>query len=341
MKKIEEFYSIRETLCHDLPPDQQVDGVYRNLENFLLLLAKFYFETDQYSKPGDKLVWFSEREGALKIAIGEDHMVVSRFTVKLAIDMEKIESKSYTVLGKNVTFSFDLLPGDMKFLAYINGELSNAAKYFSSFANVSKDDCNALNGKYGESHDCKWKPWQYAERIKVAKQVEDFKKKIPSHLAVSTKRSKVTPFIAVKKSRQEFKPLIGKLCDKEVVEPLHLKNNGVQHFHAMLLDLAISVSNLPPKLNSLDDLPSNSAMSRYLKAMEQDVKAGRMKKQLGRWLLEDRAKDKDFTCRLTGKDSRLILHGFMYLVKAIQGDSNDPKLLMRLLPIVVIGIRLR
>ena len=45
-------------------------------------------------------------------------MVVSRFTVKLATDMEKIDSKSYTVLGKNVTFSFDLLPGDMKFLAY-------------------------------------------------------------------------------------------------------------------------------------------------------------------------------------------------------------------------------
>ncbi|CAH3038070.1 unnamed protein product, partial [Porites lobata] len=353
MKKIEEidvgeFYSIRETLCHDLPPDQQVDGVYRNLENFLLLLAKFYFETDQYRKPGDKLVWFSEREGAFKVAIGGDgapfgkwDQSMSWLILKLATDMEKIESKSYTVLGKNVTFSFDLLPGDMKLLAYINGELSNAAKYFSSFANVSKDDCNALNGKYGESHDCKWKPWQYAERINVAKQVEDFKKKVPSHLAVSTKRSKVTQFIAVKKFRQEFKPLIGKLCDKEVVEPLHLKNNGVQHFHAMLLDLAISVSNLPKKLNSLDDLPSNSAMSRYLKAMEQDVKAGRMKKQLGRWLLEDRAKDKDFTYRLTGKDSRLILHGFMYLVKAIQGDSNDPKLIMRLLPIVFIGIRLR
>lgn len=29
------------------------------------------------------------------------------------------------------------------------------------------------------------------------------------------------------------------------------------------------------------------------------------------------------------------------LVKAIQGDSNDPKLLMQLLPIVFIGIRLR
>lgn len=149
MKKIEEInlgevYSIRETLCRDLPPDQ-VDRVYRNLENFVLLLARFYFETDQYRKPGDKLVWYSEREGAFKVAIGgdgapfgkwdqsmswllsflnvgprvashndnfllfganckEDHMVVSRFTVKLATDIEVIESKSYTVMGKRVTF---------------------------------------------------------------------------------------------------------------------------------------------------------------------------------------------------------------------------------------------
>ena len=49
----------------------------------------------------------------------EDDMVVSRFTDKLATDIEVIESKSYTVMGKNVTFSFDLLPGDIKFLVYI------------------------------------------------------------------------------------------------------------------------------------------------------------------------------------------------------------------------------
>jgi len=74
---------------------------------------------------------------------------------------------------------------------------------------------------------------------------------------------------------------------------------------------------------------------------KQDVKAGRMKKQLGQWLIEDRTKDKDFTYRLTDKDSRLILHGFMYLVEAIRGDSNEPKLLMKLLAIVYIDIKLR
>lgn len=308
-----EVYSVRDTLCYDLPPDQQVDGVYRNLENCLLMLAKFYFETDQFRKPGDKLVWFGEREGAFKVAIGgdgapfgkwdqsmswlvsflnvgprvaspndnfllfganckEDHKVVSLFTEKLASDIEVIENKSYTVMDKNVSFSFELLPGDMKFLAYVNGELSNAAKYFSSFSNVCQDDSNSLTGKFGESQDCKRKPWQYKQRISIAHQVDDFKKKLPNHLAASTKRSKVTQFIAGKKSRQEFKPLIGKLCDKEVVEPLHLKNNGVQHLHSKLLNLAIALSNLPTKLNSLNDLPPSCAMSRYLNAMEQDVK---------------------------------------------------------------------
>lgn len=77
----------------------------------------------------------------------------------------------------------------------------------------------------------------------------------------------------------------------------------------MLINLAIASSNLPTNLNSLDDLPANSAMFRYLKAMEQDIKAGRITKQLDKWVTEDRAKDKDFTHRLKGKDSRLILHG--------------------------------
>ena len=58
-------------------------------------------------------------------------------------------------------------------------------------------------------------------------------------------------------------------------------------------------------------------------------------------MLEDGGKDKDFTYRLTGKDSRLILHGFIYLVKAIHGDSTDHKLVIKLQPIVFTGTKLR
>ena len=162
-----------------------------------------------------------------------------------------IETKTYTVSGVQVSFSFELVPSDMKFLCFINGELNNAACYFSSFANVSKADCTTLNGKFGRAPDCKWKPWPYQQRLNMAKQVSKFKEKIPPTLAKSTQRSRVTQFIANKKSRQEFEPLIGNVCDKEVIEPLHLKNNGVQHLHLMLLDLAISLSDIPDKISSL------------------------------------------------------------------------------------------
>ena len=98
---------------------------------------------------------------------------------------------------------------------------------------------------------------------------------------------------------------------------------------------------LPDKISSLSDLPPSSAISRYLKVLESDVKAGRLKKQLEKWILEDRSKDKEFFYRLTGKDSRLVLHGFMCLVDAIKGDSEDPTLLMKLIYNVFIAIKLR
>ena len=109
----------------------------------------------------------------------------------------------------------------------------------------------------------------------------------------------------------------------------------------MLLNLAISSNNFPQKISSLSDLSPACAMSRYMKALECDVKAGRLKKKLGKWMLEDRSKNKYFSYsyRLNGKDARLILHGFMYLVNDIKGDSDYPKLLRKLLFIVFIAMK--
>ena len=95
----------------------------------------------------------------------EDHKVVELFTKLLMSDVQKIESKVYTVLGIEVSFSFELVPSDMKFTAFLNGELSNAATYFSSFANVSHSDITSLSAKFGVSSTCKWKPWRYEDRL--------------------------------------------------------------------------------------------------------------------------------------------------------------------------------
>lgn len=276
----------------------------RDLETMLLTLSKFYLETDPIRKESEKLVWFGEKGafkvavGGDSAPFGkwvesvswlvsflnvgarvaspnenfllfranceEDYPAVRLFTKQLASQIKEIEKKAYTVSGVQVTFSFELVPSDMKFLCFLNGELSNSAGYFSSFANVSKADCTTLNGKFGNMPNCKWKPWPYQQRLDMAKQVSKFKDKISPNLAKSTQRSKITQFIASKKSRQEFEPPIGTLCDKEVVEPLHLKNNGVQHLQSMLLDLAISSSNIPDKISSLSDLPPSSALFRYL-----------------------------------------------------------------------------
>ena len=185
--------------------------------------------------------------GARVASPNENFPAVRPFTKQLASQIKEIEKKAYTISGVQITFSFELVPSDMKFLCFLRGDLSNSASYFSSFANVSKADCTTLNGKFGNMPNCKWKPWPYRQRLDMAKQGSKFKDKISPNLARSTQRSKVTQFIASKKSRQEFEPLIGTLCDKEVVKPLHLKNNGVQHLQSMLLALAISLSNIQTK----------------------------------------------------------------------------------------------
>lgn len=58
---IGELISVRETLCATLPPEQKVASVYIDLEKMLLILSKFYLETDPMRK-----------DDAFKVAIGGD-----------------------------------------------------------------------------------------------------------------------------------------------------------------------------------------------------------------------------------------------------------------------------
>ena len=64
----------------------------------------------------------------------------------------------------------------MKMVAYLSGELSNSAKFFSSFANVSSDNANDVKATFGVDETNTWKPWEYSSRITVAKSVEALKK---------------------------------------------------------------------------------------------------------------------------------------------------------------------
>ena len=115
--------------------------------------------------------------------------------------MKDLEGKVFAIDGFHVTFKFQELPNDMKMLANPAGELPNSARYFSSFAKVSTDDYRDLEGQFVIGN-CKWKVWDYNERVKIAESVAKFKESLPKHLSDKNFRSKVTSFIASKKSRQ-------------------------------------------------------------------------------------------------------------------------------------------
>jgi hypothetical protein len=235
----------------------------------LSFLVSFLNVGPRFASPNDNFLLFGAN-------CKETHDTVKRFCKLLAENCAAIEQRTYNVGGVQVKFSFDLFPSDMKFLAFGNGELSNSATYFSSFANAKSDDLKGaacLTGEFGTDSKCKWKPWAYKDRISDAKK---FKNKLPKKLPDQTKRSKVTQYISSLGSRQEFEPLIGMLCEKEIVEPLHLKNNAVQKLHNQILLLALADSNLSKKITFMTDMP-NCSMKKYLEALEHEVKATRLR----------------------------------------------------------------
>ena len=77
----------------------------------------------------------------------------------LKSQITEIESQSFIVRDQLVKFEFKLVPSDMKWLAKFSGELSNAAKYPCSFANVLLSELRERGGSLGNNPHNKWKPW--------------------------------------------------------------------------------------------------------------------------------------------------------------------------------------
>ena len=64
----------------------------------------------------------------------------------------------------------------MKMLAFLSGELTNAAYYFTTIVNVHKNDCKDVSKSFSLNGDTSWKPFTYNKRVMDVKLVE--KKKI-------------------------------------------------------------------------------------------------------------------------------------------------------------------
>ena len=199
--------------------------------------------------------------------------------------MTQIEKKTYPIQvnGKEVvlSFKFELLPNDTKYLAFLAGELSISASYFSPFADVKKGDINSVQGTFGQLSQNKWHPWKY--RIRVAAAVEKKKVEVSkTNLKPSTKREKITSFTSQQKSRQEFPPLVGDFIDKAKAEPLHLKNNAWQQWNFFVLKYALSRTDVR-NCDTVFEMLTNSCFGKYYHGIRFMVKATRLAKKIRKW----------------------------------------------------------
>lgn len=112
----------------------------------------------------------------------EDCVPVSRFLKKLVGDISEIEKNTYSVdcsgVSVDVKFCFSQLPNDMKMLCFLARELSNSARYFSIFTDVSTATMNELDGTFGSNGKNTWEPWKYERRVTIANQIDKFKKSL-------------------------------------------------------------------------------------------------------------------------------------------------------------------
>ena len=81
--------------------------------------------------------------------------------------------------------------------AFLGGELSNAALYFTTFANVDIKDCNNMRKSFSLDGSKLWKPFDYEKRLSDTALVIARKKELPTKTRTqSTRRSKLTAFIS-------------------------------------------------------------------------------------------------------------------------------------------------
>ena len=359
------LYSVEEELCKD--SQNKVNGFFRDLKEFLPRLAEFYLKVYKpeefnwfgnpftfkvaiggdgapFGKYDQSCAWLvsflnvgerflSNKDNFLIFGANcsESCEAVKKYVAKLVSDIKYLEGRAFKVNGRDIKFEVSELPNDMKMLCFLGGELSNSAKYFSSFANVSYDNMNSLKFTFGLSEGNEWRPWDYETRVKVVKQVEKLKEKLSkSKLTESTKRSKITSFIAEKKSRQEFSPRIGKLINKAHVEPLHLKNNACALMFKHVLLFSIQRSELSQSINEFSKVSNLSPFARLISSLKCQCNMSRLAKKIMRWFDESKGNAKSFDYRFTGQESRRFLHNFMYMISAIEGENDSRQVSMKL-----------
>ena len=278
---------------------------------------------------GDRIASSSENFLLFGSNVDETSPAVAAYLSKLVSDLCYLESKFFIIDGVKVEFVLSELPSDMKMLCFLSGELSNSAQYFSSFGNPTLKDCCNPTFTFGLNGDHQWKPWDYNERLKVVRLVEEKKKRQPK-----ITRSSLTAYIASLKSRQEFKPPLGKYIECAKAEPLHLKNNVIKEQFMKLFKIAIGKTNLKG-VKTFANVPKNSLFMHFVDFVHDKMNCNFLSSKIKRWFNDNSgATEKDFSFRFRGKESFHFMQKFPELIVMIyQNNAIDDLAKYRLIQI--------
>ena len=217
----------------------------------------------------------------------------------------------------------------MKMLCFLAGELSNAAKYFTTFADVNTDDCMQYDKSYGKE----WKPFGYNKRLQDSAKVLKKKGELAKTTnAEATKRQKLTSYIStVLKSRQEEAPLVRSYIDIAKCEPLHLKNNVCKELFIRFWKDLFS-THVFAKVKSFSNLPEDNIFSVFVAFVRKEMKLNKLAGKMITWFNEtNRGVDRDFKYRFTGQESNAFLKYFPVLFSKFIRLVDDARVKKRFL----------
>ncbi len=251
----------------------------------------------------------------------ENHACMQQYAKKLMKDISYLESHPVSINGFSCKFTVKLVPADMKWLSAMAGELNNAAYFFSPFGNVNTDNMNTPNGSLGAEAHCTWHPWSYEKRVEIAKKVAAKKEQLSkSSNSSKMQRNKLLNFIKAQGSRQEYEPVLGKLVQCGFAEPLHNSNNAWAFLHYLMLEVAVSKSNIAQSCIDIDQIPEKSTFAVYLTVLKDVLRVSRLVKKIKTWFGGGRKGP--FSYRFTGKETKVFCRKFMFVLQALS-DSND------------------
>ena len=128
------------------------------------------------------------------------------------------------------------------------------------------------------------------------------------------------------------------MVDFAFAEPLHNSNNAWQYIHSILLEEAISRSNIPVTGVHLSTLPDETPLKKFVLSIKNDVGTSGLCEKIKKWLKEGRKKKLEY--RFTGKETKCFCHKFMFLFDSLrrENDMGPESLRLRDRPLEKLGV---